>query len=321
MHWLLVVGLLTVNIAVISGNKCPSPQPISHGQYQFLNSANWPKSICRIQYQCDVGFNPINGSSGIMYCFRSRWIGQMPVCQEISCRPLDAPANGTIAVIETGAPTNGMDSIVEFRCNVGYELVGDLSLVCLDNGEWSGEVPYCLADPDCEVDVPTAAGPEPTTAVATTVAETTTPRVCDGGEMLFNGLCYFMTDQSTKNNNADRECNSVHTGATAAEIRNKEINTAVQNFFRGRTEHAWGEDFHVAGRYDYNSNIITWSNGEETSGDDVQWKDNMPETTNKPENNRLHIKIRKISSNPKDMTDVGLWNVPDDWNYRVICQH
>ena len=75
-------------------------------------------------------------------------------------------------MIETGAPGNGMDSIVEFRCNVGYELVGDVSLVCLDNGVWSGEAPYCLAVPDCEVNVnsPTTAGPEPTTAVAVTTA-------------------------------------------------------------------------------------------------------------------------------------------------------
>ena len=68
---------------------------------------------------------------------------------EITCGPLEAPANGSMAVIDTGAPANGMDSIMEFRCDEGYELVGDVSLVCLDNGEWSSEAPYCASE-SCE---------------------------------------------------------------------------------------------------------------------------------------------------------------------------
>ena len=87
--------------------------------------------------------------------------------------PLKEPENGTMAVVETGAPANQMDSIVEFRCNDGYELVdGDVSLVCLASGEWSGEAPLCVPD-DCEDEItPTTSPttvPELTTAAVTTV--------------------------------------------------------------------------------------------------------------------------------------------------------
>ena len=54
--------------------------------------------------------------------------------------------------ISTSAPTYGMDSIMEFRCNKGYELIGDVSLVCLASGDWSNDTPHCTPE-ECDDEI------------------------------------------------------------------------------------------------------------------------------------------------------------------------
>ena len=88
---------------------------------------------------------------------------------EITCDPLETPANGTIIFIDNGAPANLMDSIVVFSCNEGYELVGDVSAVCLSTAQWSvKQPPQCVTadvDDGCEGEIPT------TTAAVTTASK------------------------------------------------------------------------------------------------------------------------------------------------------
>ena len=62
-----------------------------------------------------------------------------------------------------------------FSCNEGYELVGDVSAVCLSTAQWSvKQPPQCVtADvyDDCGDEIPT------TTAAVTTAAVTTASKI------------------------------------------------------------------------------------------------------------------------------------------------
>ena len=49
------------------------------------------------------------------------------------------PANGTVVVIG-----NTRGDMATYSCNAGFELVGNSTRVCGDDGEWSGEAPMCI---------------------------------------------------------------------------------------------------------------------------------------------------------------------------------
>ena len=64
-----------------------------------------------------------------------------------SCEELDDPGNGTVMVTEL---TDG--STANYTCNDGYQLTGDETRTCMDNGMWSGHAPTCIRTyEECQV--------------------------------------------------------------------------------------------------------------------------------------------------------------------------
>lgn len=56
----------------------------------------------------------------------------------ITCNEPDAPPGGFVV----GYDLN-VHSSIEYHCEVGHKLVGENTLTCNSNGEWSGEPPIC----------------------------------------------------------------------------------------------------------------------------------------------------------------------------------
>ena len=54
------------------------------------------------------------------------------------CGPLDQPCNGHVD-FETA-----IGGVATYSCELGYELEGESSRVCLDSGEWDGIAPCCI---------------------------------------------------------------------------------------------------------------------------------------------------------------------------------
>ena len=60
---------------------------------------------------------------------------------EITCPPLEPPPNGAVDVLALV-----FESVVTYTCDTGFQLSsgGDsFNRVCLENGEWSADLPVC----------------------------------------------------------------------------------------------------------------------------------------------------------------------------------
>lgn len=54
------------------------------------------------------------------------------------CGSLDNPLNGIVDISGTS-----FGDTATYRCNIGYQVVGEPVRTCEDTGLWSGTVPYC----------------------------------------------------------------------------------------------------------------------------------------------------------------------------------
>lgn len=61
---------------------------------------------------------------------------------EIECPTLQNPANGRVTL--TGVT---FGSTATYECDSGFVLVGDEERMCQDSGEWSGDEPLCIGEP------------------------------------------------------------------------------------------------------------------------------------------------------------------------------
>ncbi|KAG8583224.1 hypothetical protein GDO81_008324 [Engystomops pustulosus] len=69
-----------------------------------------------------------------------------PDPQPVSCPPLEAPENGR----KFGSKYLA-DHEVHYTCDLGYQLIGTSSRLCLQNGSWTESAPHCKAPSDWPV--------------------------------------------------------------------------------------------------------------------------------------------------------------------------
>lgn len=50
----------------------------------------------------------------------------------------------TLETQNIGATSYKIGSLVKYRCERGYKVVGDPLSTCEDTGKWSGDVPQCV---------------------------------------------------------------------------------------------------------------------------------------------------------------------------------
>nr|ADX36428.1 complement factor B [Apostichopus japonicus] len=124
--------------------RCPPlVEEIEHGRSTAENRTYAPKEI--INYYCEEGYRTTSQSwracslKNIRHTYSAVWLGVTPRCQEITCPTLRGYLeNG--AVYET---SNMVGANATFRCDSGYELIGDSRLTCTRTGRWNGSIPVC----------------------------------------------------------------------------------------------------------------------------------------------------------------------------------
>ncbi|CAH1263509.1 CSMD3 [Branchiostoma lanceolatum] len=91
-----------------------------------------------VTYDCSTGFQLVGDQTRTCQSDQ-QWSGTQPHCQRLQC-----PQLGTIT---NGGYTGGLyyGDHASFTCNTGYDIQGNTSAVCMDNGQWSTAAPSCIA--------------------------------------------------------------------------------------------------------------------------------------------------------------------------------
>ncbi|XP_077864038.1 sushi, von Willebrand factor type A, EGF and pentraxin domain-containing protein 1-like, partial [Saccoglossus kowalevskii] len=117
---------------VCSPVSCGPPTSVSHGS--VLGEGYTYKQT--VQYQCDVGYILIGEHERTCQNDGS-WGGESPVCQIISCGPPKVVDKAT----QTGDRYT-FGNAVNYKCDVGYRLQGNKTIICLADSKWTAG-PMC----------------------------------------------------------------------------------------------------------------------------------------------------------------------------------
>ncbi|XP_072017074.1 sushi, von Willebrand factor type A, EGF and pentraxin domain-containing protein 1-like [Amphiura filiformis] len=114
--------------------ECPKLYPPTNGNMH-------PEEVytyqTRVEITCDEGFTPASGN--VRECqANGEWSGQQFACRAIDCGDPGTPANGA-----KDGTSYGLNDVVYFTCNNGFELQGRSVLRCTASEEWSAETPQC----------------------------------------------------------------------------------------------------------------------------------------------------------------------------------
>ncbi|KAI1279561.1 Sushi, von Willebrand factor type A, EGF and pentraxin domain-containing protein 1 [Halotydeus destructor] len=90
-------------------------------------------------FTCNSGFQ-LFGADMLTCQGNGQWDAEPPVCRQLFCPALQAPANGFLSGQCGFASTGGMCT---FTCNMGYTVTGSPTLTCQGDGMWSSEPPTC----------------------------------------------------------------------------------------------------------------------------------------------------------------------------------
>uniref|UniRef100_A0A803Y7Z2 Sushi domain-containing protein n=1 Tax=Meleagris gallopavo TaxID=9103 RepID=A0A803Y7Z2_MELGA len=118
--------------------KC-SPPNIANGLHSSQSTNKFlPGAV--VHYSCKDGFKLV-GNVSISCSDVGRWSRPLPRCQEVTCPPPPNIANGLHSSRSSARFPHG--TVVYYSCKDGFELVGNVSISCLDVGRWSRPLPRC----------------------------------------------------------------------------------------------------------------------------------------------------------------------------------
>ncbi|XP_076145380.1 sushi, von Willebrand factor type A, EGF and pentraxin domain-containing protein 1 isoform X2 [Alosa pseudoharengus] len=156
--------------------NCGAPPALEHGMYQGTDF----NAGSSVTYQCKLGFYLL-GEAKMLCANNGKWTGNPPACLDVdecalgsdcdehaSCQNTDGshictcvyPYSGDgrnctepVKCTDPGYPQYGhrdgsvfiLGSEVVFSCEEGYELVGSNKCTCNQDGDWTGQFPYCRA--------------------------------------------------------------------------------------------------------------------------------------------------------------------------------
>ncbi|CAH1787575.1 unnamed protein product [Owenia fusiformis] len=116
-----------------SPRSCGHPGEVTNGRRDG-NIFMFPR---RVRYHCNGGYTIIGSPERICQS-NGQWTGITPRCEAVKCPKLTHPDNGSMFGSGFFYRT-----VITFKCNLGYTLIGSYMRKCQSTGRWTGEDVKC----------------------------------------------------------------------------------------------------------------------------------------------------------------------------------
>ncbi|KAM7410038.1 hypothetical protein PAMA_001482 [Pampus argenteus] len=181
----LVKRCPTLNFPAHGTLTCSDP----HGEFSFGSQCN---------STCEEGFL-LNGTAETACTSDGMWSEDIPHCLAKRCPTLTSPPHGSLLCFKPHGEFS-FGSHCTSTCEEGFVLNGTVDIECTSQGEWSRDIPHCLAK-RC----PTLNSPPHGSIVCSD----------PNGAFSFGSRCESTCEEGfIVNGTADRECTSVGTWST-----------------------------------------------------------------------------------------------------------
>ncbi|XP_053311873.1 complement component receptor 1-like protein [Spea bombifrons] len=127
--------------------SCSSLSDIPNGQVH-IESLTFGSEV---NYTCNEGYRFITKIRTRTCQADGTWSGTDPVCEIVTCVPPDAITDGSY---DPEKDEYAYQNSVTYKCKTGLTLVGENSIFCTAQGNWSSPAPQCKAVRCSEPDVP-----------------------------------------------------------------------------------------------------------------------------------------------------------------------
>ncbi|XP_078589324.1 complement receptor type 2-like [Branchiostoma floridae x Branchiostoma japonicum] len=117
--------------------QCPTLTAPTNGMLTPTGMTSYQDTVT---FSCNAGY-VLNGASTTTCQINLAWSDAVPTCQRVQCPSLGTLTNG---VLRPSGATSYQD-VVEFICNLGYQLVGPPNTTCQADRSWSNPVQTCRA--------------------------------------------------------------------------------------------------------------------------------------------------------------------------------
>jgi CUB/sushi domain-containing protein len=127
----VMVGDGTATVTILDNDGCPALSDIPNGSVMVNGFGAGDTAV----YSCDEGYELVGEPTRVCQS-DSTWSGEPPTCAA-ACPILISPGNGSIS-----ASSGNLDGdTITFECNDGFTLVGERTLTCGSDGQWSSPMP------------------------------------------------------------------------------------------------------------------------------------------------------------------------------------
>ena len=117
--------------------SCGPPRPVEFGTVLgedfFFNDT--------VSYECQLGYT-LAGPPERTCLYTGEWAGEEPYCEQITCQQPPDIVNATHDA-DTDGTRFPFGSLVMYTCDIGHVMSGPSSILCQEDGAWSGPFPTC----------------------------------------------------------------------------------------------------------------------------------------------------------------------------------
>ncbi|KAL4236494.1 hypothetical protein ACF0H5_004880 [Mactra antiquata] len=128
---------------------CNPPPSVQNGYYSYTNKSKYDNVTepynTNLTGYCNVGYN-LTKPSSITCGYNSSWVGDLPICNIVTCDPPVKTENGSYVYKNTTVyswTSEIYNTKLLGRCNIGFKLKSSSELSCSQYGNWSGTLAVC----------------------------------------------------------------------------------------------------------------------------------------------------------------------------------